>query len=275
MRPRIAICNEIFGARPLPVVFSLVKSIGYDGIEIAPYTLGDKPDQIPTSVLDAIGRTAARHHLHIAGLHWLLARTEGLHWTSRDAHVRRNTATYLGRLARLCADLGGNVMVLGSPQQRRLGPGVSPEQGADWAADVVEHLLPQLELVQVMLAIEPLGPKETNFLNTAAEVRAFIRRFESRWIGVNLDVKAMASEEEPMPSIIEATAPLLRHFHANDPNRKGPGMGDAAFEPVLRALADVHYHGWISVEPLDLADGAEKTARDSLQYLTSICAKVW
>ena len=61
--------------------------------------------------------------LETVGLHWLLAKTTGLHLTSPDSAVRRRTADYLADLARLCRDLNGRIMVLGSPQQRNLAPG--------------------------------------------------------------------------------------------------------------------------------------------------------
>ena len=71
-------------------------------------------------------RRQAKHAgLEIVGLHWLLGNTKGFHLTSPDAAVRRKTAAYLGDLARLCGELGGRIMVLGSPQQRNLAPGMT------------------------------------------------------------------------------------------------------------------------------------------------------
>ena len=45
-------------------------------------------------------------------------------------------------LAELCADLGGKIMVLGSPQQRNLLDGVSYEDGEAYAAEVLHAAMP-------------------------------------------------------------------------------------------------------------------------------------
>ena len=69
--------------------------------------------------------------LETIGLHWLLAKTEGFYLTSPDAAVRRATGDYLKALAEATRDLGGSLMVLGSPKQRDLLPGVTYDQAAD------------------------------------------------------------------------------------------------------------------------------------------------
>ena len=65
-------------------------------------------------------RQAEAAGVRIIGLHWLLARTEGFQLTSPDPAVRKRTGEYLAELARAAADLGGDILVLGSPVQRNL-----------------------------------------------------------------------------------------------------------------------------------------------------------
>ena len=96
----------------------------------------------------------------IIGLHWLLAKTEGYYLTTPDDDIRKRTAEYIAELARLCSDLGGNIMVLGSPQQRNLLPGINHDQALDFAADVLKQAAPVFEERGVILAVEPLSPLE-------------------------------------------------------------------------------------------------------------------
>ena len=137
--------------------------------------------------------------VEVIGLHWLLAKTQGFHLTTNDTHVRKRTADYLADLTRLCRDLGGSLMVLGSPQQRNFDPAtMTHDQAQDNAISVIERLLPALESMQVTLALEPLGPGEGNFWNQASQVVQVVQRIGSPWVRLHLDVKAMSSEEKPI-----------------------------------------------------------------------------
>lgn len=254
--------------------FDFAADCGYSGVEIAPFTLAGKADEISSQQRAEVRNLVDRAGLEIVGLHWLLAKTEGLHLTSPDADVRRKTADYLADLARLCFDLGGRLMVFGSPKQRCLMPGVTRESAMDFAAEVFQRILPVLEQADVTIALEPLGPEETDFLQTAAETAELIERIGSPQIRLHLDCKAMSTESIPIPELITRHAHLLAHFHANDPNRQGPGFGRLDFLPILDALGRIDYRGWVSVEVFDYAPGIERLARDSITYLQHCLARL-
>jgi sugar phosphate isomerase/epimerase len=181
--------------------------------------------------------------------------------------VRERTSAYLAELARLCRDVGGKIMVLGSPKQRNLLPGVTHDQALDYAADVIRRALPVLAECGVVLAVEPLGPVEGDFLVTAAAGVQLIERVDSPQCRLHLDVKAMSTEQQPIADLIREHARWLVHFHANDPNRRGPGMGSVDFLPIFAALRDIDYRGWVSVEVFDYTPGVETLARDSIAYM--------
>jgi sugar phosphate isomerase/epimerase len=212
--------------------------------------------------------------MQTVGLHWLLAKTSGLHLTSPDGAVRRRTADYLAELAHLCRDLDGRLMVLGSPQQRNLAEGVSEEEGMRYAADVIQMTLPALEETGVVLAVEPLGLAEGNFLLTAADGVRLIEMVGSPHCRLHLDCKAMSSEASPIPDLLRRHRQQLAHFHANDPNRQGPGFGELQFEPILAALDEIGYNGWVSVEVFDYSPGVEQLARRSFEYLRACSDKL-
>ena len=169
-------------------------------------------------------------------LHWLLAKTEGYYLTTADADVRKRTADYIAELARLCSDMGGSVMVLGSPQQRNLLPGIDHDQALDYAADVLKQAAPVFEERGVILAVEPLSPLEGDFLLTADQGADLCSRVNHTNVQLHLDVKAMCSMGEPVDDIIRKHAGITAHFHANDENLRGPGMGEVDFLPIMQAL---------------------------------------
>jgi sugar phosphate isomerase/epimerase len=264
---KYAICNETFEGWEHARVCARVAELGYTGLEVAPFTLAPRITDVSMTLRGELRREAEVAGVRILGLHWLLAKTEGFHLTSADAATRRRTGEYLGDLARAAFDLGGDILVLGSPFQRNIPEGCTRAQAEDFALDTLSHCLPALERNQVHLCLEPLTTAETNFLNTAAEGVSLIRRLAHPFVKLHLDVKAMSTEDTPTPDVIRANREYLHHFHANDPNKRGPGFGDTDFNPIMRALRDVKYSGWVSVEVFDYSPDPETIARESIRYL--------
>lgn len=271
---RFAICQELFEGWTWERQCRVIRETGYAGIELAPFTLAPRIEEVSAARRQELRRIAEAEGLQIIGLHWLLAKTTGFHLTTRDASVRSVTAQYLCALAEACADLGGDMLVLGSPLQRSLEPGVNREEGMDHAAEVLRAVAPTLAACGVTLALEPLTPRETNFLNTCAEAVALMRLVDSPRVRLHQDVKAMISESEPIPVLIEQFAAETAHFHVNDENLLGPGMGPTDYAPIFAALQRVGYAGWVSVEVFDYSPGAEFIAQQSLAYMRETLARL-
>lgn len=265
---RLGICNELFENWDFADVCRTVKAVGFDGLEIAPFTLAPRITDVSPQRRRELRAIVDDAGLATIGLHWLLAKTEGFYLTTPDAAVRRRTGEYLVALAEATRDLGGTLMVLGSPKQRDLLPGVSYEQAVDYAAEVFDAVMPAIGAVGVDLCLEPLAPSETNFLNTCAQAEALIARVNHPNFKLHMDVKAQSSETgATVPELIARHAARAGHFHAQDVNLKGPGMGDVDFGPILDALVASGYDRWVSVEVFDFSPGAEDTARQSYATL--------
>ena len=264
---RFAICNEIYQGWTLEDTFAHAAQLGYAGIEIAPFTLANSVTEISVAERQRIRELAARHQITIVGLHWLLVKPEGLYLNHSDAGIRTRTANYFVELVNCCADLGGTIMIVGSPKQRNVLDGVSFRQAWDWTAATFRDAVKCAEDRGVTICFEPLSPAETNFINTAAEAIEFVKPFNSPAFKIILDVKAMCSESKPIPQIIRESWPHFAHFHANDKNLKGPGFGDMDFKPIAATLRDVGYDGYVSVEVFKFEEGPEAIAGRSIEYL--------
>ena len=270
---RYAFCNEMFVDWTWEHTVAFAAETGYDGIEIAPYTFAKSAGAVTASRRREIRRTAERAGIDIVGLHWLLLTPPGLYVTTPDRALRKKTADYFVDLVHLCGDLGGSVMVIGSPKQRNIMPGVTREQAMDYAVEVYSAALPEAERCGVTLAIEPLAPKETNFIRTGQDGMELVDRIGHDRFQLHLDVKAMSgSEDRPIPDVIHWCRRALTHFHSNDPNLLGPGMGAVDHRPIVKALAEIGYTGYLSVEVFDYRPGPERIARESMGYLKRITA---
>jgi sugar phosphate isomerase/epimerase len=271
---KFAICNETFQDWPFDRAFAFARECGYTGLEMAPFTMALDARDITPARRAEVAKQAEAADLEIIGLHWLLAKTKGYYLTTPDEAVRRTTTEYLKELARLCRDLGGNVMVLGSPLQRNILPGVTREEATKYAADVLSGAMPLFEELGVTLAVEPLGPADGNFLNTAAEGVQLCEMVGSPSCRLHLDCKAMSSESTPIPDLLRQFRREMVHFHANDPNLRGPGMGDLDFKPIFEALGEIDYRGWVSVEVFDYAPGPERLAKESIDNMYKVLNEI-
>jgi sugar phosphate isomerase/epimerase len=269
---KFAICNEIFKGWKLDDTLRYAKRIGYSAVEIAPFTLADSVTLISPSERQKIRDSAAQIGIEIAGIHWVLVKPEGLYINHIDATIRERTSLYFRELVDFCADIGGKVIVVGSPKQRNIMPDLTAEQAWTAAIGTFRHAVARAEKREVTVCFEPLGPTETNFINTAADAIRFVDQLCSPNFKIILDVKAMCSEAKPIPQIIRESFPHFAHFHANDKNLKGPGFGDVDFKPIAAALKQVGYNGFVSVEVFNFDEGPEVIATKSLEYLKTTFA---
>ncbi|MCG3198936.1 MAG: D-psicose 3-epimerase [bacterium] len=264
---RYSICNEVFGETPFEEACRIVAEIGYDGIEIAPFTLAEDARTLDSAARARIRKAAENNGLEVVGLHWLLVSPKGFHLTTEDASVREATLGFLEALMDLCRDLGGRVLILGSPMQRNLEPTQDRATVEERTLAGFQRLGEYAEKVGVTLCLEPLDSAQTNFIQTPSEALDWVRRVNRP--GFQMMVDARASFEmglEPAEEL-RRCLPAVKHVHLNDRNKLGPGMGNCNFEPLFRAGKEVGFEGYYSVEVFDFTPGAEKIARESFDAI--------
>jgi len=267
---KFAICNELFEGWAFADVCRTIRELGYTGVEVAPFTLAPTVYDITEELREEVRDTAMDLGVEVVGLHWLFAKTEGFSFTSPDAEVRRRTSEYLAELALCSYEMGGRLLVLGSPPARKIPPGVAKADAAQNFVDAVSDATLHITEFRQRLLLEPLGPAETDFMNTADEAEAIREWIDHPSVALHLDVKAMSTESTSIPEVIRQHSNQMVHFHANDPNKRGPGMGDVDFRPIFKALKEVEYRGWVSVEVFDFTPDPVTIARASIDYMRRV-----
>ena len=269
----IALCNEVLGDMSLEQQCEYAARLGYDGLEIAPFTLADAPETISTAEAARIRRTVQASGLRVTGLHWLLVKPEGLSLTDPDAAVRARTIGVMARMTALCAELGGTVLVHGSPKQRQIAPGDTHAVALARMHDGLAKVARAAADADVIYCIEPLSRQETAMLNTVAEAAELVRAIDHPHLRTMIDCSAAGlAEADDIPALIDRWLPtgLIAHFQVNDPNRRAPGQGNMKFAPVLAALRRHGYDGTIAVEPFDYLPDGRGAAAFAVGYLRGL-----
>jgi D-psicose/D-tagatose/L-ribulose 3-epimerase len=270
---RIALCNEVLAGMPLERQCEYAAALGYDGLEIAPFTLSDSPEKIPTAEAARIRGVIEASGLVVTGLHWLLVKPDGLSLTDPDAALRKRTLDVMTHLIGLCAELGGSVLVHGSPKQRQIAQGETHATALARLRDALAQAAFTAARAGVVYCIEPLSQRETALVNTIAEAAELVRSIDHPNFKTMIDCSAAGqAEAEPVPDLIDRWLPtgLIAHLQVNDPNRRGPGQGEMKFAPILTALKRQNYTGTIAVEPFDYSPDGEGVAAFSVGYLRGL-----
>ena len=274
---KIALCNEVLAHLPFVEQCKAAAALGYDGLEVAPFTLAADPMQMSDRQAIAFAHIAQDHGLSIFGLHWLLVAPAGLSIASPDAALRARSTDVMCRMVALCQLMGGSYLVHGSPKQRSVPPGDTQDTTLVRVRDCLAIAAHTAQACGVTYCIEPLSRKETDVLNTVAQAAQLVDEINSPAFKTMVDCSAAGqTEDEPVDSLMARWMPTGRiaHVQVNDPNRRGPGQGDMRFKPILKTLlrmrAEGHYQGIIAVEPFDYVPDGMGSAAHSLGYLRGV-----
>jgi sugar phosphate isomerase/epimerase len=270
---KFSLCNEVVGALDFPAQCALASGLGYDGLEIAPFTLSDEPHRLPRPRRAEIRRIAEEAGLAITGLHWLLLVPEGLSITSDHHGTRTRAVEVMRALIELCADLGGEILVHGSPNARQIAPGQSSQAALANATECFAAVAKDAEVAGVTYCIEPLAQRETPLINRVEEAAAIVRAIDSPAVRTMIDTCAAGqAEAAPIPDLIDRWLPsgAVAHIHLNDPNRRAPGQGELRFAPILGALRRQGYAGIASVEPFVYEPDGPTSAARAIGYLKGL-----
>ena len=270
---RIALCNEVIAPMPFPAQCEYAAKLGYDGLEIAPYTLSEEPHRLGAARVAAARAAAEDAGIALTGLHWLLVKPAGLSISTRDPKTRERTLEVMRALIDLCAELGGRYLVHGSPQQRRVEAGDTRAEAMARAQECFAAVAERAQKAGVVYCIEPLAAEATPLINSVEEAARMVGEIASASVRTMLDCSAAARmEKEPLGALLERWLPkgVIAHVQLNDRNRRGPGQGEQRFAPIFAALKRHRYPGDVAVEPYDYVPDGPGAAARAIGYVRGI-----
>jgi sugar phosphate isomerase/epimerase len=236
---------------------------GFDGIVLFP----PSAESIDAA---ALRQHLSRHRLSVAAIGTGAGRQlRNLTLTASDQAVRIEAASFV----RSIIDLGGSLSapaIIGSIQGL-IEPPEYREQSLDWLRAALNELGRHAETYGVPLLLEPLNRYETNVFNTLAQTVAFVQTLGTSNIRVLADLFHMNIEEADLPAAIREVGPLLGHVDFADSNRRAMGFGHTDISPVITALGEIGYTGYLAAEvfPLPTAGAAAEQAMAAFRQALS------
>lgn len=272
---RIALCNEVLREFDFAEQCRIIADLGFDAIEIAPFTLSGDPAHLSLERRREVRAMAEDAGLSVAGLHWLMNAPEGLSIT--DPTRADVAGAHMEAMVQLCADLGGEVLVHGSPMARdpRDAPDAARARAA--AMSCFARAGYAADRAGVKYCLEPLSPTLTPFLNSVAECVTFIDEIGAPGLWTMLDTCAAADgEDRSAAEVLAQWLPTGRigHVHVNDPNKRAPGQGDMCFGDVLGVVARSGFGGYISAEPFVYEPSGLAAAAVAAGYLRGLAEQI-
>ncbi|MGB9805897.1 MAG: sugar phosphate isomerase/epimerase family protein [Thermoproteota archaeon] len=265
---KLSICNEIFEGWSLAKTFRYVKQLGYDGIEIAPFTIASSVEKVSKEKRNEIRKEANDNKLEVVGTHWVLVTTDkNLSLFNNTGEANKETINYLKEVIKFTSEIGGKIVVFGSPKQRSIPSREIFKQAWNSAVLAFKEIGDLAKEEGVTVCIEPLSREQTNFINNVHEANRFIEEVNHESIKLILDVRSMCDEERSFEDIIVEGRKNLRHFHSNDCNGYIPGSGSANYKQIVQGLLKVEYSGYLSVEVFDFKPDPETIATKSLENI--------
>lgn len=270
-RFRLAVCSGTFQGWSFAEACKGAVRTGYEGIEIAPHLLSDDPNSLSAARRRELRDIRESEGLLYAGLHNMLKAPGWLHLTTPDRTRRERSWDYFRGLVDLCGDLGdAGLMILGSARQRGTVDGATRPEARSRLAEGLAAVAPHAEARQVRILLEPLAPHLCDVVNNLEEATAIVESIGSPAVQSMFDTHNAVGETLPHGEAIRKYDRYIKHVHVNELDGRHPGTGDYDFKPVLQALKDLAYPGWVSLEVFRFDHGPENIARDSARFIRDL-----
>lgn len=243
-----AVCNELFEGISFEESCRMLASYGFHGVEIAPFTLFDEDNRIGLHTVSRVRKTLKNTGLEYAGIHWLLAKPEGLHITTPDAAKRKRAREHIMHLLDVSGELGGGNLILGSPKQRG-AEGIDPKQAVDYLEEELDIIGNHAAMCGSKLLLEALPSAHTNVINTLEEVQELLSDLDNPGLSSMFDYHNCVDEKLEWAELIRRYAAIIEHVHLNTWEGEYPVPEQSGeYADSFRALSEIDYEGWISLE---------------------------
>jgi len=233
----------VYGSEAIATGIERVARFGYDGVELV--------GELQEADLPSISKALQSNGVVASSIISIFTPERDI--VSSNPVIRRNAIDYVRHNVDMAAQLGGSVVTFTPTACMKITPEVEIAQEWAWAVEAGLETAKYANDHGVTIAVEPWNRYETYLINRVAQASAFVDEIDVPGIGVMADTFHMSLEELDVAQAIREVGRRLAHVHLADSNRAAPGFGHTDFTPIIQAIADIDYKGWVSYELLPAA----------------------
>lgn len=224
-----------------------IRRFGCSGVEVAPSRIWEEPVSSSKQDRQKYKDMVSRSGLEISAMHALLYHRPDL-GLFRETSVTLRTVDYLKQLIELAADLGAEVLVFGSPGNRKRGE-IPFKEACEQAAEFFFPVGEAAKDLGVFFCVEPLRVEETDFITTAEQGLQLVNMVGSKGFALHLDAKAVAAQRTDGFANFKDNLDVLKHFHINDPGLvEVNSTGQVDHQDLGHSLRQIMYNRYVSIE---------------------------
>lgn len=240
---RYAYNTLVYGDEPLAQGIARLARFGYDGVEIV-----GEPETMDAG---EIASSLAEHGIAASSICAIYTPERDL--VSSRSDVRRAAVAYVKECVDFAERLGAEVVSVTPTACMKIRPEAEIEQELAWAEAGIREAGHYAGEHGIRLAVEPWNRYETYLLNRVAQSAALVEKIDLPSVGCMADTFHMAIEEDDIAAAIRQLRSRLYHVHFADSDRAAPGHGHTDFVPIVAALREIGYTGYVSFELLPAA----------------------
>ncbi|HQK92522.1 MAG TPA: sugar phosphate isomerase/epimerase family protein [Armatimonadota bacterium] len=247
-----------FAAWPIERTLRALKELGYDGVEVCLEIHELCPGTVTPERLSGVGRALAGSGLELASVSY--------HADGEDLTTRvPNTI----RAVEMTCELGCGILIVNAERAD------ADRRAEQWRALVgrFRRICERAEECQVWVAVEPEPLLLVHGMDDWARLRDEVA---SDRLAINLDIGHCEITDD-VPAAIRRFASHIVHVHFEDIRGKVhqhlvPGEGDMDLSAVVRALREVDYDGYLTIDLFHIADDPLGYAQRCLEPMRRLMA---
>ncbi|MGG1576044.1 sugar phosphate isomerase/epimerase family protein [Fictibacillus sp. NRS-1165] len=229
---------------PLDEVISRLSSFGYDAIEIGCASPHAWPDYLSGDRRQEVLKLLKQKDLKVSAMLPAPGGGPGMNVSSPLAEEREFTINHYKKIVQLAHEWECPTVIYVAGW---VVHGTSQKDAWNYSLEGLGEVAKFSEELGITLVVEPT-PADSNLIETADDALLLSEQTGASNVKVMFDTFHALYRNEVPSDYIYRMADQLHHVHISDNDRLPPGQGRGDFDAVIKALKDIKYDGYLSME---------------------------